>query len=204
MRSIDITGQIFGRLEAVSYSHKEGRHRYWLCHCTCGRKMHSTAYLLRSGSVRSCGCLASELTSKRSKTHGLSHTRLHNTWLHMRRRCRSPLVKEYEHYGARGITICDEWDDFEVFRDWAISNGYAEHLTIERIDVNGDYRPSNCTWIEKKKQSLNTRKVAKAPDGEPWIEKARSIGVTTSAYYRRLQRGWPHEKAATTPMSVRP
>lgn len=201
MRKIDLSGQLFGRLKAVSYSHTKGQRRYWLCTCSCGETVYSTVYLLRSGSVKSCGCLANDLSSSRAKIHGKSHTRLHNIWLHMRRRCRSPLVKEYEYYGGRGITICEEWDDFTRFQTWAMGSGYEEHLTIERIDVNGNYCPSNCTWIERSKQSLNTRRVARAPDGEPWIVKARSNGISSHAYYRRLQLGWGHEEAATRTMS---
>lgn len=91
------------------------------------------------------------------RTHGESRTRLYRLWKDMRRRCGNSNRTDYELYGGRGIKVCDEWNEYEVFRDWALQNGYKDQLSIERINFDGNYEPSNCEWIELKDQAKNTR-----------------------------------------------
>ena len=118
----------------------------------------------------------------------------------MHARCRAKSGKSHKSYGSRGIIVCTEWSDFAAFRSWAKASGYADNLTIEREDVNGNYEPSNCTWIPAALQSVNRRFVQRAPDGELWWHKARAAGITNAAFRCRMLAGWPPEQAATWPM----
>jgi len=125
-----------------------------LCHC--GNIFTALLNGLRTGRTQSCGCLQRELQKKNSTTHGLSDSPLYSVWTSMRTRCRNPAAINYERYGGRGISICDEWETFEGFlKDMYPS--YQEGLTLERVDVNGNYCPENCTWIPPQQQPRNTR-----------------------------------------------
>lgn len=159
---------------------------------------------LNSGHTQSCGCLHNDLLAERHLTHGDSASRLYNIWAGMRNRCNNENNQAYKHYGGRGISICKEWDDsYETFKEWAVSHGYSEHLTIDRIDVNGDYCPDNCKWSTDKEQSRNTRRnIMLTLNGETkcvsaWAEE---LGVNPFTLYRRIDYGWDAEKVLTTPV----
>lgn len=158
----DITGQKFGRLTALyrlENYHKQGV--YWLCVCECGKFKEVNGKDLRKGNTKSCGCLKHDVLSnfhKRRITHGKSNTRLYRIWKAMIQRCYKKYCTNYKYYGGRGVRVCNEWlNDNTMFFDWAINNGYKEGLTIDRIDVNGNYGPSNCRWITTKQQNRNKR-----------------------------------------------
>lgn len=158
--SKDITGQRFGRLTVIC---RDGTNRNrastWRCMCDCGNEVIAVGSNLRTGWTQSCGCLRKDQLT----THGKRKSRLWVVWMGMRRRCNKPYDKAYNNYGARGITICKEWDDFQAFHDWAMANGYDENAprgqcTIDRIDNDKGYCPENCRWVDTKTQNSNRRK----------------------------------------------
>lgn len=162
---IDLTGQRFGRLTVLfkSRTSKDGG-IIWVCKCDCDKKVEVKSGNLRSGHTSSCGCFMKDRISETQTTHLQSHKRLYNVWSSMKDRCYNPNSTFYKDYGGRGITVCDEWKtDYQAFHDWAMNNGYDPNApfglcTIDRIDVDGNYEPDNCRWVDMKTQRHNRRK----------------------------------------------
>jgi hypothetical protein len=126
--------------------------------CSCGVHFKSYTVSINSGNTKSCGCYNKVMTKEANTTHGLSKHILYKTWQYMINRCNNPKNKRYKDYGERGITVCERWMKFENFRDDMFSK-WQEGLSIDRIDVNGNYEPSNCRWATKEVQSRNTRPI---------------------------------------------
>lgn len=197
----DLTGQRFGRLTVLCRADdhvttKGYRNHMWTCRCDCGTIKDIRSKSLKSGISQSCGCLQKEqLSSRASKHHGFG-TRLYHVWNSMRQRCNNPNHYAYVNYGGRGIKICSDWDNYESFRDWAMASGYDElaprgQMTLDRIDVNGNYEPSNCRWADMKAQTRNRRNtVYLEHDGEVkpiavWMEET---GLTREQLIRLYAR----------------
>lgn len=159
MQLIDLTGQRFGRLTVVRKSGKDNfRNSTWECICDCGNSSIVSSVNLRNGNTKSCGCYGRERKRNANKTHGMTGSRLHRIWKAMRTRCYNRNFFGFKYYGGRGISICDEWkNDFQAFYDWAMKNGYSDNLTIDRINTNGNYEPSNCRWVTMAEQNKNKR-----------------------------------------------
>lgn len=159
----ELVGRKFNRLTVIDYSHSDNG-AVWLCKCDCGGVITAKGRDLKSGKTKSCGCFHRDCASKLGKskeTHGKSNTRLYYIWCAMKERCLNEKSSAYKWYGGREITVCEEWkSSFEDFYDWAMSHGYEEHLTLDRIDNDKGYFPDNCHWVTMKAQNSNRRKPA--------------------------------------------
>lgn len=209
MKMKDLTNQKFGRLTAVKFAYRDHfNHARWLCVCECGNEKIIDGGSLTSGKTRSCGCLNIEqlhkkgFESNRAK-HCLWGTRIYRIWKCIKTRCYNSNTKDYELYGGRGIKVCDEWkDSFPAFMKWSFENGYDNTKSIDRINVNGDYEPSNCRWATAKQQANNKRNNHFITIGEEtktvteWIEVS---GICKATFYQRLRAGKTGQDLISTP-----
>lgn len=199
----DITGKKFGRLTVLGISHKGERRKYfWKCRCDCGNEIIAEGSNLKSGNTKSCGCLNTERRISRQKKHGMFGTRIYGIWNGMHMRCEDKNIPLYERYGAKGISVCKEWKKFENFYNWSIENGYRDDLTIDRIDYNGNYEPSNCRWVDNITQANNTsRNLYIEYNGETHTlaEWSRILDFPYDLVKHRLYNGWDFYTAINTP-----
>lgn len=210
---IDLSGQSFGRLTVVcraeTPSHVRQKHRaHWTCRCTCGAETVVAGKSLRSGGAQSCGCLRVERNKAAITSHGhattKAHTRTYTSWRSMRSRCLDKGSHSYPEYGGRGISICQRWESFAAFLE--DMGERPAGMSIDRIDVNGNYEPSNCRWATASLQSANTRR-ALVYEFEgvslPLIDWAKRLGIDYQTLKTRIRSyGWTPERALTTPVQV--
>ena len=197
---INLLGQRFGRLVVIKdggTNKKTGRVQ-WLCLCDCGNTVLVNAKQLRNGDTQSCGCLHKDVCT----IHGDSYSRLHNIWNGMKQRCDNRNNSAYPYYGGRGIKYCAEWSNYIKFKEWAINKGgYKEDLTLDRIDTDGNYEPSNCRFVSMKVQQNNTRRNRRITfNGQTRTitEWSELLGFSATLIPDRLDLGWSVEEALTT------
>lgn len=195
----DEIGNRYGSLLVVSRAENHGTRAAWACKCDCGNTTIVAGKTLRSGLTRSCGHTRHD---GKTFTHGMTHTELYRRWSDMKTRCLYSKREEWDRYGGRGITFCEEWNDFEPFMEWALSNGYEQGLSLDRIDVNGNYCPENCRWIPKERQARNTSKTVYVVfDGEqvPLRDVCERSGADFRRTYWRIRKGWNLKDALEKP-----
>lgn len=201
---INLIGQKFGRLTVISFHETESGDTFFNCKCDCGKDVVVRGQDLKRGSTKSCGCLKKEFVPS-NKTHGMSKTRLFKIWSGMRQRCNNKNNPKYKVYGGRGITVCDEWNDFSNFMNWSYKNGYNDTLTIDRIDPNGNYCPSNCRWSTLKEQANNTRStvfLTYKGEKKPASEWSKITGIPQDTLTKRKRNGWSDEECIKTPVDI--
>ena len=190
---IDMIGMKCGNWTVVERAPNAGKcQTMWLCECACGKRKIVNAYDLRTGHSKSCGCL-------KNVTHGDAryneNARLYSIWQGIKRRCTNESSNSYKNYGARGINMCSEWSaDYKLFRSWALSHGYSDELSIDRIDVNGNYSPENCRWstfIEQQNNKRTCHYIEVNGETHTIREWSRLTGVSENTIYKRIRKNKP-------------
>jgi hypothetical protein len=213
-RSIDISGQRFGRLLVIDMAGvTASRSAVWRCVCDCGRTKNVSGKNLRSGESQSCGCLGKERRAagtKRAKTThgetaGPSNSRTYRIWTNMISRCTNPKFDAYPWYGGRGIAVCERWRTFPNFL--ADMGRAPEGMTLDRTESSGDYEPGNCRWATKREQANNKRNnrvIEWRGERLTQAQWAERVGLDQKLISARLIKGWSVEAAlCTPPMSLR-
>jgi hypothetical protein len=188
----NLKGRQFGRLTVIEENGRVHNRKAWLCMCECGNEITlSSNRLLHKEGTKSCGCLRSEISASKATKHGMAHTRIYEIWSSMKKRCENKKNKNYNRYGGRGIKVCERWREFENFFE-DMKEGYEEHLTIDRIDNNGDYEPSNCKWSTQQEQTSNySRNILVTINGETDTLKNTCIkyNIPYDKTFRRVKKG---------------
>ena len=205
-KPLNLTGQRFGALVVIGRADNDpsGKTRWW-CQCDCGELKVILATSLVRGLTRSCGCFNKSVASKRMRKHLLSGHRLYGIWTDMKKRCSNPSCKSFDNYGGRGIKVCPAWENhFQLFYTWSLLNGYSDNLSLDRIDVNGDYHPDNCRWVDRVTQANNCRTnhyLTYQGERKTIAEWARVLGMSDAVIRTRISKlGWSTEKALSTPV----
>ena len=191
MKFEDLSGCKFGRLTVIQKDAKSKGRTKWICKCDCGNVKSIQATHLKSGATSSCGCYQKERAILCNTIHGKTTTSLHNRWKAIKQRCLNSNNKRYQDYGERGINICDEWLDFRNFEKWALNNGYAENLSLDRVDNDKGYSPDNCRWTDEITQNRNRRDVVYIKDIDRKIKLkivSEITGISFATLYDRITK----------------
>lgn len=199
-KMVDMTGKKFGQLTVVKFSHTKNKKAYWECTCDCGSTCVKSGQDVRRGHTKSCGCLIVDKATAESTIHGMSGTPTYESWRCMLQRCYNPKTNRYKAYGARGITVCDEWKTFAgFFNDMGLRPAGS---SIDRINVNGNYCKENCRWATNEQQFANKtdNHYLTLNNETKTIAQWRDVtGLTRSTITGRLSNGWTIEQTLTTP-----
>lgn len=194
----DLTGARFERLTVLGLHGMRGRKRYWECQCDCGKVRFVEGSALNRGRSLSCGCIRKD---RAYRTHGMHDTRQYHIWENMKARCSNEKCMYYKFYGGRGIQVCERWLTFAAF--WEdMRDGYADHLTIDRKDCNGDYEPGNCRWATIDEQKANVRSniwLAFRGERKTRAQWAKALGFRPGMILKRIRAGWSVDEALSTP-----
>ncbi len=198
----DLTGQRFGRLSVVKYAGTRKGQALWRCDCECGVAAFTTTASLKSGKTQSCGCLMRERLSQSRLTHGLTKSPEYKSWSEMRQRCNNANNSRYADWGGRGIRVCEAWSTFGTFLN-DMGRKPGPNYSIDRIDNDGDYCPSNCRWATKREQNRNTRRnrmVTFRGQTKSLSEWSDVVGISMATLWARLKVGVSTERALTQPV----
>lgn len=170
---------------------KDKKHSYYLCRCECGNEKIIRSDTLKDERYVSCGCYnRSKIKGQKSLKHGQSRTKLYHVWAGMKNRCRKASNYSSKWYYDKSVKVYEEWLSFEKFYEWCIQNNYREGLTIDRIDYNGDYEPSNCRWVTMKEQNFNTSRNVKLTYNDKTYcmqQWADTLGVNRNTFWRYIR-----------------
>lgn len=199
-------GKKYGKLIIIDFEKHKRKTGYdcwyWLCKCECGNIKLLYPAEVKNGKIKSCGCYKDNLAKLRMSKHNQSTSRLYHCWQDMKARCYRKTHHKYLLYGNRDIRVCDEWlNNYDNFSEWALNNGYSNDLTLDRINVNGNYCPENCRWATPLQQSQNRRNTKKIiVDGVEMLltDACKKFNISYYSVYGRLKSGWDIEKALTT------
>jgi hypothetical protein len=201
MKALDLTGNKYGRLTVIERAGLTRPGRHWLCLCDCGGEAVCSTNNLRRGISKSCGCYHRERAKEGATKHGYRGEKLNWVWSSMKQRCSNPNNAAYKNYGGRGIRVCDEWQEYAPFREWAFNNGYVEGLLLDRKNNNGNYEPKNCRWVTRIEQNRNKRSnrlityEGKTMCATEW---ASELGVPSRLLLDRLNLRWNAKDTLTT------
>lgn len=201
----NLIGKTYGRLEVVSFSHRTTKSSFWVCKCVCGKQKVIDAGNLKRSITKSCGCLHKEVFRRITTKHGLSRTKEYFTWQEIRARCYRETHKLFKDYGGRGIKVCERWNDFENFLHDMGDAPSGHRISIDRVNNDGDYKPSNCRWATSVIQNNNKRtNVFVSVDGvlKTLAQWAIDFGINKQTVYSRIRRGWNYLDSLEIPVKT--
>lgn len=208
----DYTGKRFHYLTVIRFIPPEERSGYshskdvrrWLCQCDCGKYIRVRSDQLKNDRIKSCGCMTAKINGDAHRTHGQKGTRIYKIWANMKDRCYNRKSKDYPRYGGRGIFVCQEWlESFQSFYEWSMENGYEDKLSIDRINNEGGYSPSNCRWTTGKKQCRNRRNtiyIKYKGEEKPLQEWCDLLGFPSYVAHQRYKRRLTGEQIFENPI----
>lgn len=193
--------EIYGRLTVLEFIERKNNKSYWKCKCNCGNEIIIPITYLTTGDTKSCGCLRKEISrNKCLSKKKIKNKRIYTIWIDMKRRCYNEKRNNYKYYGGKGIKICDEWlNDFMIFYNWAINNGYEDNLTIDRIDFNKNYEPNNCRWVNRffqnNNMSANHKIIYKGKTYNSMSSFCRDKKINYDKFRQKIRQGYEIEDA---------